>query len=145
MHRNPNIVIFFQKSNYIEKLGTGLIRIDSELEKAGLPKVELEINEYWFSIVFKRKRKVIDLIDKKNVIIDIKLNRKQKSILKFCISKEKSRKEIFEHIEMINSTNNNLRFLVTLLRHELVRMTEPEKPKSKNQKYYTTKFGKSQI
>ena len=46
---------------------------------------------------------------------------------------------------MLNSTKNNLRYIVPLLEHELISMTEPDKPKSKNQKYYTTKYGKSQI
>lgn len=145
VHRNPNIVNLLHRSNFIEKLGTGLLRIDSELEQAGQPKAELEINEHWFSIIFKRKPKTINLNEKKYDVLDYHLSQKQKDVLEFCSKEEKSRTEIFEFLEMANSTLNTKRHIVPLIESELLQMTEPDKPKSKNQKYYTTEFGISQI
>ena len=145
MHRNPNLVNILHRSNFIEKLGTGLLRIDSELEKADLPKAELDINEHWFSIVFHRKLKFPILNDEKYDVVDYHLNSKQRAIIEFCWKKEKSRKEIFDFIKMFNSTLNNSRHLVPLIDNSLIQMTEPSKPRSKNQKYYTTELGEKQI
>ena len=145
MHRNPNLVNILHRSNFIEKLGTGLLRIDSELEKADLPKAELDINEHWFSIVFHRKLKFPILNDEKYDVLHYHLNSKQRAIIEFCWKKEKSRKEIFDFIKMFNSTLNNSRHLVPLIDNSLIQMTEPSKPRSKNQKYYTTELGEKQI
>ena len=145
MHRNPNLVNILHRSNFIEKLGTGLLRIDSELEKADLPKAELDINEHWFSIVFHRKLKFPILNDEKYDVVHYHLNSKQRAIIEFCWKKEKSRKEIFDFIKMVNSTLNNSRHLVPLIDNSLIQMTEPSKPRSKNQKYYTTELGEKQI
>ena len=46
---------------------------------------------------------------------------------------------------MVNSTLNNSRHLVPLIDNSLIQMTEPSKPRSKNQKYYTTELGEKQI
>lgn len=145
MHRNPNIVNLLHRSNFIEKLGTGLLRIDSELEKADLPKAELEINEYWFSIVFYRKTKTIDLNDKKYDTVKFKLNTKQLSILKFCKEFSRSRSEIFDLLGITNTSPNHSRLLLPLLDNDFVNMTEPDTPRSKNQKYYTTSLGKDKL
>lgn len=145
MHRNPNIVNILHRSNFIEKLGTGLLRIDSELEKSGLEKAEFDINEHWFSITFHRKVKTINLNDKKYDVLDLYLDSKKKSILEFCWTEEKSRSKIFDFLKISNSTLNNSRLLIPLIENGLLQMTEPNKPRSKNQRYYTTEFGKSQI
>ncbi len=142
-HRNPNIVDLLHRSNFVEKLGTGLLRIDSELEKAGLPKAEFEINDHWFSIIFKRKVRLIDLNDKK-YDVDSPLSSKQLGILGF-LEKERSRQEIFEFLGIANTTLNSSRNLVPLIERGFIRMTDPSKPRSKNQKYYTTELGKSKI
>lgn len=144
-HRNPNIVDLFHRSNFIEKLGTGLLRIDSELEKAGLPQAEFEINDHWFSIIFKRKSRAINLNDKKCDSADYQLNTKQKVILEFCVQEAKSRVEIFGVLNMVNNTMNNSRLLLPLIENGLIQMTEPDNPRSRNQKYYTTKLGANQI
>ena len=78
-------------------------------------------------------------------MLDYHLSQKQKDVLEFCSKEEKSRAEIFEFLEMANSTLNSKKHIVPLIENELLQMTEPNKPKSKNQKYYTTEFGQSQI
>lgn len=148
VHRNPNIVNLLHRSNFIEKLGTGLLRIDSELKKAGLPKAELEINEHWFSIVFSRTRSVqmgeaemgeVEIGERvpKHSLSDI-----QNKILLFCIPKPRSRAEIFNEIGMSNETRNFNNNIQPLMQKGLLNMTEPDKPRSRNQKYVTSKAGK---
>lgn len=144
MHRNPNIVNLFHRSNFIEKLGTGLLRIDSELKNAGLPKVELEINEYWFSIVFKRRTKVINE-ESSNFDGSAYLSEQDKKVLTFCKETPRSRVEIFEFLQLSNETRNFNRNLLPLIDKGWLRMTEPSTPRSKNQKYIITNIGLSLI
>lgn len=40
--RNPNIANMFQRIEYIEKMGTGILRIQNMMKKAGLPQVKYE-------------------------------------------------------------------------------------------------------
>lgn len=136
MHRNPNIVNLLHRSNFIEKLGTGLLRIDSELEKAGLPKAELEINEHWFSIIFKRMYKVIN---EDGILEHLK---QSENILRYCSEKSRSRAEIFEFLQLSNETRNFIRHILPLLDNELIQMTIPDKPRSMNQRYIITDLGK---
>jgi ATP-dependent DNA helicase RecG len=137
MHRNPNIVNLLYRSNYIEKLGTGLIRIDDELEKAGLPNAELEISEHWFSIIFKRKYKIA--VEKEAVV---ELLKQSKNILIYCSETPRSRTEIFEYLKMSNETRNFTRHVIPLLDSDLLKMTLPDKPRSMNQRYTITDLGK---
>jgi ATP-dependent DNA helicase RecG len=136
MHRNPNIVNLLHRSNFIEKLGTGLLRIDSELEKAGLPKAELEISEHWFSIVFKRMFKLAD----KPISVIGHLKQSEK-ILNFCSEKSRSRAEIFKFLQLSNETRSFQRHVQPLLDNHLIQMTIPDKPRSMNQRYIITDLG----
>lgn len=140
-HRNPNIVSLLHRADYIEKLGTGILRINRELEKVGLPKVEFDVNEYWFTISFKRVDKnTYDVYD-----IPEHINDRARLVLEFCSSEPRSRAEIFEHIGIRNSTANFMRNLLPLIDINLLQFTHPDNRKSKHQKYYTTEVGKEAI
>ncbi len=144
MHRNPNIVNLLHRSNFIEKMGTGLLRIDSELENAGLPKAELEITEHWFSIIFKRKTKVVDEewsnFDGSESLSE-SISEQDKKVLTYCLE-PKTREDLLTHIGFANLYNNYKRHILPLMDKGLLKLTIPEKPKSSNQKYLTTGIGK---
>jgi len=57
----------------------------------------------------------------------------------------KSRKEIMTFLDISTHTDNYERHIVPLLKKGYLTMTLPDKPKSKNQKYLTTKYGKKFI
>jgi ATP-dependent DNA helicase RecG len=137
IHRNPNIVNLLHRTDFIEKMGTGLLRIDNALKDAGLPKAEFEISEHWFSIIFKRKNKEsqIDIADTDN------LTEQDLKVLNFCISEPRSRSSLFDFLKMSNETRNFKRHLSPLLERNLIKMTIPESPRSGNQKYVATKLG----
>jgi len=134
-------VDLFHRSNFIEKLGTGLLRIDSELEKAGLPKAEFEINDHWFSIIFKRKYKIVDE-EQQNSFDGLNLSEQGENILSYCSETPRSRTEIFDFLQMSNETRNFNRHVLPLLNSKLIIMTLPAKPRSMNQRYITTDLGR---
>lgn len=140
-HRNPNLVDLLHRANYIEKLGTGILRINRALEEAGLPKAEFDSSKDWFTISFKRKaKKEIKNAETLKSISDL-LDR-DVAILKFCIQ-PKSRAEILKGLlEISNNSknyNNNVKHLVDL---GLLSMTSPDSPTAPNQKYYLSDKGK---
>ncbi|MBQ8713544.1 MAG: hypothetical protein IJ551_12100 [Prevotella sp.] len=58
----------------------------------------------------------------------------QKDIVQFC-GIPRTAKEIMEHIGYYNNSKNMTTYVRPLLEMEYLEMTEPDKPKSKNQKY----------
>ena len=51
--RNPLLAAMFLRADYIEKLGTGINRIQEAMIDAGLPKADFQMN-YFFSASFPR-------------------------------------------------------------------------------------------
>lgn len=135
-HRNPNIVNLLHRADYIEKMGTGILRINKELEKADLPKAEFDVNEYWFTIIFKRTK-----VFTKDVLKGDWFSVTESAILEYCRPEYRSRAEIFEFLNMSNETRNYKRHLQPLLDKGYLQMTEPDNPRSRNQKYFTTEIG----
>jgi ATP-dependent DNA helicase RecG len=64
-----------------------------------------------------------------------------KKILNYCIE-PKSNDEIFEEIGLYKNTKNHIHHIKPLLEIGWLQQTIPDKPRSKNQKYYTTELGK---
>ena len=64
----------------------------------------------------------------------------EKAILSFC-KKPKSRKEIHEYFNAFSKSYIKSKYLNPLLKEDKLKMTIPDKPHSKNQKY-TSKLDK---
>lgn len=139
-HRNPNIVNIFHRADYIEKLGTGILRINKELKLANLPKAEFKVNEHWFEIIFKRNR----VVTSNSGTSEIELSEQDYKILSYCIT-PKNRVKILSFIGLVNEYKNYKRHILPLINNGFLRLTLPDKPTSKNQKYATTELGKKRL
>ncbi|WP_375580681.1 KTSC domain-containing protein [Marivirga tractuosa] len=62
-------------------------------------------------------------------------------VLQYC-KKPKSSDEIFEEISLYKNTKNHNHHIKPLIEVDWLNLTLPNKPTSKNQKYYTTNLGK---
>jgi len=62
------------------------------------------------------------------------LSNVQKNIIQYC-SIPRTAKEIMDHIGYYNNSKNMSSLVKPLLKFGFLEMTEPDKPKSKNQKY----------
>lgn len=142
LHRNPNIVNLLHRANYIEKLGTGILRINKELKEAGLPKAKFELSEHWFTIIFSRS---LDNDENQSSLFSSVLSETQIKVLNFCKSAPKSRAQIFSHLGMSNATKNYNNHVEPLVELDYLNMTIPNKPTSRNQKYFTTYSGKKAL
>ena len=54
--RNNLIASLLMRTSYVEKMGTGVRRINQELSDAGLPSAQFSFDEYNFSILFEEKQ-----------------------------------------------------------------------------------------
>ena len=134
MPRNPLIANTLYLSKDIEKWGSGLKRIAETCKNANI-KVEFKIRKNGFLVIFYRKNdnELLDLTQREKTYEKTYENIEEK-ILDFC-TKEKSAKEIALYCGYKGIDRFKRNYLKILLEQGKIRMTIPEKPKSKNQKY----------
>lgn len=84
---------------------------------------------------------VSELGDQDREGIKERINDTIKTVLNYCIE-PKSNDEIFEKIELYKNTKNHKHHIKPLLEIGWLQQSIPDKPRSKNQKYFTTDLGK---
>ena len=140
MRRTPVIADLFHRMKYMERRGSGLRKIVSETEK--LPgyteayKPEFFSTAIDFRVILKNMNYYLS---QNNLVSDQdKSENTLQAILDFCIT-EKSKQEICSHIGYRSPTYFTRKYLNPLLASGQLKMTIPNKPKSRNQKYITVR------
>ncbi len=134
--RNPNIASLLQRANYIEKMGTGIARITNAMKSAGLPEPEFEIEDFFMVTLLRES-----YIKEKNevhVTEDSEQDSEQDKLLKF-LEIPRSKKEISEFLGIKSLRYLKDAYLEKRLTDKKIKMTIPDKPTSKNQKYVAIK------
>ena len=149
MRRNPVIADLFHRMKYMERRGSGLRKIVSETEK--LPgytaayKPEFSSTATDFRVILKNVNyhhgpSIIETTHDKtyDATYDTPHDATHDKILAFCIEPH-SKLEIAEHCGYKNTKNFTQKYLRPLLNNGTLKMTLPDKPKSKHQKYITVR------
>ena len=148
MRRNPVIADLFHRMKYMERRGSGLRKIVSETEK--LPgytaayKPEFSSTATDFRVILKNANYQLsqkDLVSDQDCDQVSDQDKSQDilhAVLDFCIT-EKSKQEICSFIGYRNLTYFTRKYLNPLLASGQLKMTIPDKPKSRNQKYITVR------
>ena len=146
VHRNPVIADLFHRMKYMERRGSGLRKIVSETEK--LPGYEEYLKPEFFSTPsdFKVILKNVNYImsgsstheTTHDTIHDLALTQKQALLLDFC-TEARSRDEMQSFVGITNRSHFSKAYLKPLLASGKLKMTIPDKPKSRSQKYITAK------
>lgn len=147
MPRNPLIANTLYLSKDIEKWGSGFKRIADECKRANV-KVEFKIKKSGFTVVFYRKtdEELLELTEKnKNAQENTQETHKKRIrnaqedfILDFC-KEAKSLKEILEYCGYKNARSFREKYINPLLKDGKLKLTIPEQPTNRNQKYITNK------
>ena len=147
MPRNPLIANTLYLSKDIEKWGSGFRRITETCLKANV-KVKFEIRKNGFMVIFYRKsdKELFDLTqENKNVQENTQetykkhtRNAQENFILEFC-NEARTLKEILEHCGYKDVRSFREKYINPLLKNGKLKMTIPEQPKNRNQKYITNK------
>ena len=150
--RNKAIARVFKELDYIEQWGSGIKRIFSWCEEAGVAKplitekgdfVDVELYREYTRV----QESVQDNVDKTlNVRESVResvrenLNKKQINTLSFCLTPRTS-KEILDHLDITYHSKNVKQYITELVEMELLARENPN-PNDRNQKYITTEAGK---
>ena len=136
---NPKLANIFFKSGMIEAWGRGFDKIREACRKYNAPLPEYEINEEGIMVYCKACDKYLKLLHQKNQAVQIEQDNEQDliaNIIRFCVV-PKSSNEIIAHFNMPNRSYFKRHFLDKMLKAGMLKMTIPEKPSSKKQKYFS--------
>ena len=143
MPRNPLIANTLYLSKDIEKWGSGFRRITETCAKANV-KVKFEIKKNGFCVIFYRKsdKELFDLtLENEGRHENAQETHKKRTrnaqedfILGFC-REARSLKEILEYCGYKNARSFREKYINPLLKNKKLKMTIPEQPKNRNQKY----------
>jgi Predicted transcriptional regulator containing an HTH domain and an uncharacterized domain shared with the mammalian protein Schlafen len=141
---NPKLANVFFKSGMIEAWGRGFDKIREACKKYNGPLPEYEMNEEGIMVYCKACDRYLDLLYEKKHLVQSEQDSEQdgeqdliKSIIKFC-SIPKSSNEVIEHFHFPNRSYFKRHFLDKMLREGILKMTIPNKPSSKKQKYFSS-------
>ena len=143
MRRNPVIADLFHRMKYMERRGSGLKKIISETEMLPGYKAEFKPKFSSTAMDFKVTLQNLNYAPNLNDLVSDQVSDQvspkdiTQSILEFCVT-EKSKQEICSFVGYKNLTYFTRKYLKPLILSGQLKMTVPDKPNSKNQKYITT-------
>lgn len=135
--RNPIIADLFHRMRYMERRGSGLRKIINETAK--LPGYTEEYRPAFYStptsftVVIKNVNYNLGASTQVNTQDKTQVNTQDK-ILSFC-NVARSKSEIIAHCGFKSTKSFTIRYLKPLLDSGQIKMTIPEKPSSRNQRY----------
>jgi ATP-dependent DNA helicase RecG len=143
--RNPNIAAALEILINTENRYSGIPTIRYEMEAAELPPPLFESSRGVFRVTLYNKeheeQKKLNKVNKISFNItaeDEKTEEKMRKILEFC-KEPKSRSQISEYTQILSVSYLNTKYLTPLIKSGNLKMTIPEKPKSRYQRFYTVK------
>lgn len=137
---NPKLANIFFKSGMIEAWGRGFEKIREACALYDGPLPEYEINEAGIMALCKACDKYLGLLRNDGQHPDHYPNQNgqdlNKQIIDFC-KEPKSVQEIMDEFYFDSRTSFRRKYLTPMLKNGVLKMTIPEKPSSKNQKYFS--------
>jgi len=135
LRRNPYIADIFHRLDYVERRGSGLKKITEETKLlygyTDNYKPEFRSSRRDFRVILKNMNYSAE-VSAEVKLDDIRLN----SLLEFC-RQARTRKEMQVFCDIRSDEYFSKNIIKPLLKAGKIRMTNPDKPKSRNQKYIT--------
>lgn len=139
--RNKELIRVFKDVDLIENIGSGVLRILDAYDKSCF-----KFMDHFLRVSFKYKENPFEYNEKTDKITNkktdkittkkIKTKPQEKDILSFC-GEAKTLREIAEHFGFKDIATFRKNYLNNLIENDKIKMTIPDKPKSRNQKYVT--------
>lgn len=137
---NPKLANVFFKSGMIEAWGRGFEKIKEACRLYDGPLPEYEINESGIMVLCKACDRYLELLrDDVQHLVHVEQDVEQdvkRAIMEYC-KEPRNSKEIVEHFDFANRLYLKRHYLDKMLEEGQLKMTIPDKPTSKNQKYYS--------
>ena len=137
---NPKLANVFFKSGMIEAWGRGFDKIKEACELYNGPLPEYEITKSGVMVLCRACDKYLELLrDDGRYLVQVEKDSEQDiidAIIEYC-KVPRSAKEIVEHFKFSNRLFLKRKYLDKLIERKILQMTTPDKPSSRNQKYYS--------
>jgi ATP-dependent DNA helicase RecG len=142
--RNPLLFGILYRMNAVEHVGSGIKRIRQACKDYQVNEPVFEIDDYWFTLTFART--IATPQDTGQVTPqDTPQDTPQvKKLLKELVG-EMDRNELQKALGLKDRFHFREAYLIPALEAELIEMTIPDKPTSKNQKYRLTRKGREHL
>ncbi len=132
---NPKLAEVFFKSGMIEAWGRGFDKIREGCNKYDGPLPEYDISEYGVMVLCKSCERYMEIL-RGDVQPDQNGQDMSRMIVEFC-KEPKSIQEIMNNFGFRSRTSFRRNYLSEMLADGMLKMTLPDKPSSKNQRYYS--------
>ena len=150
--RNPNIAAMLQRFGYLERMGTGIRRINDLCDSNGNPRPRYDFSIF-FTVIYDRiieplSDTVADINSDSRVESGVESGVESKmavQILKNLLKSDLSKLEIALTLGKSKPTRYLNDLMRELINKEYVKYTVPDKPSSRNQKYRLTDKGRKLI
>lgn len=134
--RNPKMAQLLHEYEYVREFGEGVDRMYREMEEAGLPAPEYKTVAFMVHATIKNKKYhmksgVVDT----NVVVQDNLT-VQERIIAFC-KEPRTFTEIMDYLGFSSRFQFRKNYFNEMLNEGSIKMTLPDKPNSRNQKYYS--------
>ena len=141
--RNPNIAAMLQRFGYIERMGTGIKRINDLCELNGNPKPRYEFTTF-FTVIYDREPVQLtgQVTGLESTQLPTQLPTQLIRLMDELKLGELSPIEIRERLNIKHRQTFRDNYLHPALEDGLIERTIPEKPTSRNQKYRLTEKGR---
>ncbi|HKK44203.1 MAG TPA: ATP-binding protein, partial [Balneolaceae bacterium] len=146
-YRNRRVGDFLKELHLTEGRGTGIPIIYDVMEKNGSPEPDFKTDEactYFLTVLYSHPELILGQSDQDSDQATDQdgdqATDQELKVLELC-RQPHSRKEILEELGLSNHQYNYQRHIEPLLERNWLELTVPDKPKSPNQKYKTTKKG----
>ena len=146
--RNPKIVELLTEYDLVKEYGEGVDRVYRDMEAAGLPEPVYRQSDFMLYATLRNKNWGTNSSwadtahdgahDTAHDRAQDEAHDKSELIVAFC-NEERTRQEIMNFMQFSSRRQFNERYMKPLLQCGRLRMTLPDKPQSKNQKYIATK------
>ena len=138
--RNPKIAQFLHEYEYVQEFGEGVDRLYEVMETAGLPQPEYRVEAFMLYATIRNTKSEDNCGGTTPVTTTVIATDTSTvaTILAFC-AQPKSREEIMSMCGLKNKNHFIKAHLKPLLESGQLRMTIPDKPNSRNQKYVAVK------
>lgn len=141
--RNQALAVMAEALKVTENRYSGVPTIRNEMKKRGLPSPIFKNGRNEFVVTLKSKKTVYDIgysvqVGNQFMDFDIKYNEPniERRILAYC-SVPRSRRELADLLDIKTSFYVMERYIAPMVKEGKLYMTMPDKPKSKNQRYYS--------
>ncbi|MDR1861672.1 MAG: helix-turn-helix domain-containing protein [Candidatus Ancillula sp.] len=140
--RNQMVARIFKELGYFDEWGTGIPRTIREIMELGFPEPTIsETGEYvrftvWCDVLGANLDSNLGSLEETKETKKNQLSKHADKLLEFA-KEPRTREELLEHVDLYNNTKNAKTHITPLIEAGLLKLTVPDKPNSKLQRYYS--------